>query len=327
MNQAGDAFRPTRWLANPHVQSFIASARLRRALIDANALQAAARRWLLDCGDGVRLLALHSVPEAPAPARPVAVLLHGWEGSADSAYVLSAAAALYRHGVEVVRLNLRDHGDTYDLNEELFHSCRIDEVVGAVAAIAAACPGRPLYLAGWSLGGNFAVRVLQRAPDAGFEPAHTFAVSPPVDPANSYLAMRNGLFIYQRYFLYKWKRSLKRKQAAFPHRYDFSPVMHMRDLREITAVLIAEFTGFATVDDYFAGYALDRDMLEGAPGPLTVLTARDDPVIPVADFAPYRDNARFRLEIHARGGHCGFMPRLGAHSWVDARLCSLATAG
>ena len=33
---------------------------------------------------------------------------------------------------DVARLNLRDHGDSHHLNDEIFHSCRIAEVVGAV---------------------------------------------------------------------------------------------------------------------------------------------------------------------------------------------------
>ena len=63
------------------------------------------------------------------------VLLHGWEGSADSLYVLSLAQLLFEQRFEVVRLNLRDHGDTHHLNRELFHSCRLPEVVGAVRAL------------------------------------------------------------------------------------------------------------------------------------------------------------------------------------------------
>ena len=61
------------------------------------------------------------------PAQRLAVLLHGWEGSAASLYILSLAQRLFDHGYEVLRLNLRDHGDTYHLNRELFHSCRLPE--------------------------------------------------------------------------------------------------------------------------------------------------------------------------------------------------------
>ena len=97
-----------------------------------------------------------------ANGRPV-VLLHGWEGSAESLYVLSLAQQLYRRGFEVVRLNLRDHGETHHLNRELFHSCRLPEVVGAVRSAAAALPRPALQLVGFSLGGNFMLRVAAQA--------------------------------------------------------------------------------------------------------------------------------------------------------------------
>lgn len=316
-------FAPARWLANPHLQSLMASTRLRRVLVDARALQQASSPRILDCGDGARLLALHAPQPGATGDTPVVVLIHGWEGSADSTYMVAAASALYRGGAEVVRLNLRDHGGTHHLNEDLFHSCRLDEAVGAVAAVARAAGDRPLYLAGWSLGGNFAVRIAHRAPDAGFELQHVLAVSPVVEPANSYRAMREGTFFYRRYFLHKWRRSLMRKQAAFPHLYEFAEVLRMTDLYEMTAHLVDRFGGFPTVDDYFRGYALDRDMLEGASQPLTVIAAADDPVIPASDFAPYRSGGRFRLEVHRLGGHCGFMPAFGPHSWIDRRLCAL----
>lgn len=318
-------FAPPRWLTNPHLQSLLATTRVRRALVDDRALRAASMPVLLDCGAGVRLLALHA-PQPHARARtPVAVLVHGWEGSAESTYLVAAAAALHRCGVEVVRLNLRDHGDTHHLNEDLFHSCLLDEAVGAVAAVAERVRGRPLYLVGWSLGGNFAVRIAHRAPAAGVRLEHTVAVSPVVDPANSYNAMRDGPFFYRRYFVQKWRRSLRRKQQAFPDRYDFSEVLRMDDIHAMTEHLLGRYGTFASVDDYFRGYALDRTMLEGAATPLTVITAADDPVIPGDDFAPFRSGGNFTLRLLPNGGHCGFMERISAHSWVDERLCHMIT--
>lgn len=320
-------FRPSPWVASPHVQSLLASTRVRRAMVNSKSMLAAAIPEILDCGEGVRLLAQRSRPVTAAVGAPIVVMIHGWEGSSESSYLLAAASRLFNVGVEVVRLNLRDHGGTHHLNEDLFHSCRLDEAVGAVAAVAREVRGRPLFLVGWSLGGNFVVRIAHRALDEGIDLAHSVAISPVVDPAHSYDAMQDGLFVYRRYFIRKWKRALARKQAAFPERYDFSQVMRMNDLRAMTAHLVAQFGEFPDVDAYFAGYALNRDMLEGATQPLTVITAADDPVIPGADFAPFRSGGRFHLEVHANGGHCGFMPGFGAHSWIDERLAAIVKAG
>src|SRR3546814_3815147 len=92
--------------------------------------------------------------------RGLALLLHGWEGSTESSYMRMTAVQLLRRGFEVFRLNFRDHGDTHHLNEALFHSNRIDEVVHAACDIArrflpAEGPPRSMVAAGHSLGGNF----------------------------------------------------------------------------------------------------------------------------------------------------------------------------
>ena len=133
----------------------------------ATALLRASREMVLDCGDGVRLQAFHAA--AAGGEGRVAVLLHGWEGSADSTYVLALAQQLYDRGFDVVRLNLRDHGATHHLNRELFHSCRLPEVVGAIRRIQLMFPGKPLHLAGFSLGGNFMLRAAAQAEQAGLE--------------------------------------------------------------------------------------------------------------------------------------------------------------
>ena len=123
-------FHPPRLLRNPHVQSVLSSLAVRRPLVltRARSALASSRSLILECGDGVRLQGFYSACGETATASgnsALAVLIHGWEGSANSLYVLSAAAYLHARGVEVFRLNLRDHGDTHHLNEDIFHSCRI----------------------------------------------------------------------------------------------------------------------------------------------------------------------------------------------------------
>src|SRR5262249_3966752 len=134
MMQAAD-FRPPRALRNAHVQSVLASSFLRRWLRRGPraSLERTAAEHILDCGHGVRLQGFHSPQNLAARARALVVLLHGWEGSSQSTYMGHTAARLLGAGCDVFRLNFRDHGATHHLNRELFHSCRIDEVVGAVA--------------------------------------------------------------------------------------------------------------------------------------------------------------------------------------------------
>src|SRR5579863_1192655 len=214
-------FRPPAWLRNRHLQSMLASTSARRGPIVRRAapLVAAQREMLLECGDGVRLQCFRSSPRR-GHGMPV-VLLHGWEGSAESLYVLSLGQQLFEQGFDVLRLNLRDHGATHHLNRELFHSCLLPEVVGAMRALQATL-GRPLRLVGFSLGGNFMLRVGAEADAAGLDLARIIAVSPVLDPSDTLRALESGFVGYPLYFVRKWWRSLLKKEAAWPAHYDFA---------------------------------------------------------------------------------------------------------
>ena len=327
VRSADDDFRPSRWLRNRHLQSMLASTHWRRGrlLRGCAPLAAAARELLLDCGEGVRLQCFISSP-AHGSGRPV-VLLHGWEGSADSLYVLSLAQLLFERRFEVVRLNLRDHGDTHHLNRELFHSCRLAEVTGAVHALQQQWPGRPLHLIGFSLGGNFLLRVAAQAREAGLDLARVIAVSPVLEPAETLMALQRGLPGYQRYFVNKWLRSLRRKQAAWPDSYDFRELTRMRDLRLMTAELVRCHTDFATLEDYLNGYAITGARLARLEVPASILTSLDDPIIPATALARLARPAGLSLTVSRYGGHCGFFEHLRGLTWLEQRILALLGAG
>jgi predicted alpha/beta-fold hydrolase len=318
MMQAKD-FRPSRGLRNPHVQSVLASSFVRRLLLrrQRKALQQASAEHLLDCGHGVRLQGFHSRQTALVKPRALVVLLHGWEGSAQSTYILHTASRLLGDGYDVFRLNFRDHGDTHHLNRELFHSCRIDEVVGAVAEVARRFGERPLLIGGFSLGGNFALRVALRAPAAGIPLAWVFAVCPAISPQATLGAIERSPWFYEHYFLRKWRGSLKRKQALFPHAEWFTRQEMNGNLRELTRDLVRRHTDFGTLENYLDGYSIAGDTLAALAVPATILTAADDPVIPVADFRALKLAPATELTIAEHGGHCGFIGDWRLRSWAE----------
>jgi uncharacterized protein len=321
-----DDFRPARWLRNHHLQSMLASTGWRRGrlLRQSAALLAAAREVLLDCGAGVRLQCFISTP-ARVTSLPV-VLLHGWEGSATSLYVLSLARQLFERGFEVVRLNLRDHGDTHHLNRELFHSCRLAEVVGAVGALQRLCGGRALQLIGFSLGGNFMLRVAAQAPAAGLDLARVVAVSPVLEPVDTLAALQGGMPGYEAYFVRKWLRSLRRKQACWPDTYDFGELARLRDLKLMTAELVRSHSEFPTLEDYLHGYAITGERLAKLEVPSSILMAFDDPIIPAGGLARLARPEALSLTVTRYGGHCGFFEQLQGPTWLERRIFRLLGA-
>jgi predicted alpha/beta-fold hydrolase len=316
---AVDVFDPPRWLRNPHVQSVLASSSIRRVLFRQRraALEAASTEHVLDCGHGVRLQGFHSAQSTLALPRALVVLLHGWEGSAQSSYILHTGARLLAEGCDVFRLNFRDHGETHHLNNELFHSCRIDEVVGAVKQISLKFAQRPLAIGGFSLGGNFALRVALRAPAAQIPLAWAFGVCPVISPRAGLASIEAAPWFYERYFMHKWRSSLKRKQALFPQRELFSKVELQGNMRDLTRRMVQRHTDFGTLENYLDGYSIAGDALAALGVPATILTAADDPVIPVADFRALTLAPQTELRIVAHGGHCGFIRDGSLRSWAE----------
>jgi predicted alpha/beta-fold hydrolase len=314
---AADVFDPPIGLRHRHVQSVLAGWPWRRRSLARHAagLLAASRDEIVDCGSGVRLLGHYSA--RAGQAKGLAVLMHGWEGSAQASYVLSVGGLLYDAGFSVFRLNFRDHGETFALNRELFHSCRIDEVVGALGSITARYPAERTFVVGHSLGGNFALRAAARAPGAGIALKKVVAVCPVLRPSSTMRALEDGLFIYREYFLRRWRRSLLAKAACFPELYDFGDLRRFRTLTATTEFFATRYASFPDLDTYLNGYALTGNVLAGLTVPSKLIAAADDPVIPAADLADLATPPALSIEVLPRGGHCAFLEDYRLRSWVD----------
>lgn len=318
-------YKPPRYLRNPHLQSALSSLPMRRK----NGLRALARagavssEHIVDAGDGIRLLGWHSTVPGRAP-RGLVLLLHGWEGSSESGYMRHTAARLLADGFDVFRLNFRDHGETHHLNEGLFHSCRLQEVVQAARWVSDRFPSPAFLAAGYSLGGNFALRLALAAPAAGIPLVHAAAVCPAVDPSAVMRTLETGPAFYNWYFMRKWRGSLRKKRALFPQHHDFDDGVLAKDMRGLTHWLVQRHTDMADVEDYFNGYAVAGGRLSELTVPVSVLAAADDPVIPVDTLHALQLPAHSTLEVADHGGHCGFIEgadlRGYAERWVSARL-------
>jgi predicted alpha/beta-fold hydrolase len=320
-------FAPGLLLRNPHVQSTLASRGLRSWLLRgfARRLGRESDAHVLDCGDGVRLQGFHTRTDA-APGLGLVVVLHGWEGSASSTYVVGLTRHLLASGFDVFRLNFRDHGETHHLNQGVFHSCRLDEVVGAVRAIAARFADGPMFLAGFSLGGNFAIRAAIAAGSGDPQIRRIVAICPVVDPAHCLEAIERAPAYYQRHFLKKWKGSLRRKHEAFPERYDPAHWTGMTNLREMTRYLVETYLPYPSMEAYLSGYSIAGPRMQGLTTPTTVVAAIDDPVIPVRDVLETARPPSLAVEVLPRGGHCGFVDRLSGATWIERRTVAALSA-
>jgi len=235
--------------------------------------------------------------------------------------MLELGANLVSRRCITVRINFRDHGGTQALNQGLFHSCRIDEIVSAVEVVRGMYPELPMYLAGFSLGGNFALRVAARGARVNLQ--RVLAVCPVLSPASTMEALENGFWAYRYYFLNRWRRSLAAKSAAFPEIYQFGDLRRLKTLTATTRFFVENYTSFRTLEDYLSGYSIVDGKLDDVRTDSVMVLTADDPVIPIADASRLGANPALHVQVLPYGGHCGLLRDYLLRSWLNESLDEL----
>ena len=315
-----ESFRPAPYLRNGHLQTILASSPFRAW--GKKPICEAAREMIVATSGGVRLLGFHS-PQKFKKSKGLVVLLHGWEGSVASTYILCTGNALYERGYDIFRLNFRDHGDSHHLNQGIFYAVLLEEVFEAVRQLCRNAEPKPAFLAGFSLGGNFALRIARKmlqTPIANL--CHVAAISPVLDPAKSTSKVDQYPLI-RIYFLKKWIQSLRKKQKLFPAIYDFTDVLSLKTIQAVTERLLQKYSDFNSAFEYFNEYSLLKDAIKKLPVSTTIISAADDPIIPVEDFYQLELNHRTNLVIQAFGGHNGFIDGFFLRSWYEQKLADI----
>jgi predicted alpha/beta-fold hydrolase len=271
-----------------------------------------ARKEILTTPEGVRLQC-HISKVNEGKRRGAAILLPGWESSARTTYVVCLGRKLFREGFDVYRLNFRDHGGTHHLNEGMFHGALLQEVADAVSMIGTRAEGKPVFLIGFSMGGNFALRLA--CLDLPFLNS-IYAVSPVLKPLASTRKM-DGNPIAREYFRGKWLRSLKRKEDLFPHRYQLEEVYREQDILKMTEMILNKYTDFPSVEAYFEQYTLTPERLAKVRIPARVIVSEDDPVLADAPYTDYLLLEKVWFSVQKFGGHIGFIRPTLRESWAD----------
>jgi hypothetical protein len=318
-------FSPPRLLANRHVQTAFAGLPV-LAKPPADAVRE--HVWLpLPDGDALHAVALWHRSDA----RRTAVLVHGLGGSTESAYLRRATRALFDAGHHVVGLDLRGAGMGAPRATRLYHAGIEPDVRAALEHIGRDPRVRDLWLIGFSLGGQVSLlsaSVWGDAPPPGLR--GVIAVCPPLDLA---AASRRIEAPRARPYLRYVMRSLVGGAVALKQRRPEALAASERELRGLRTIraydelVIAPMHGFSSADAYYAacssGPRLGDVRIEAH-----VIAAEDDPMVPADTLKPWLDRASGSVNAiwSARGGHLGFVSRLGEgvwKTWANERIARL----
>jgi predicted alpha/beta-fold hydrolase len=285
-------------------------------------------------GDETRLFEVEQGSQVLARCRwqpnrteaPTIVIWHGMEGSTASAYMLTTADKAFRRGFNVVRVNIRNCGDTEHLSPQLYHAGLTDDLRAVIDELLERDELKRMVIVGFSLGGNLALKLAgeyEISPPA--ELRGVCAISPSVDlRASTNLISQRRNWVYHQSFLLRLKKRITRKAELFPALYDASNLRSIRSIEDFDNRYVARAFGFADAGDYYAK-ASSLPYISRIRMPTLIIHAQDDPFIP---FAPLRDlsvsqNANVLLLAPARGGHVAFINANGSDEdrfWAENRL-------
>lgn len=307
-------FRPLPWLRNAHAQTVAA-----HLLFRARPL-AATRLHPVILPDGDQAMLHENCPPGWPVGGPVALLLHGVCGDAGSSYVARLAAKLVRRGVRTFRMDQRGAGAALGLARRIYHAGGAADLLVALQVVAHLCPGAPITLVGYSLGGNIALKLAgefaNQLPD---ELRQVIAVCPPIDLTAAAAAVdKPANRIYDQFF----QKDL-RQLVAHLRRADPAAVPPFRTLWEFNERYLSRVWGFGSAARYYAECSAAR-FLPAIRLPTLILTAADDPLIPVRMFEETSFSPSTRLIITDHGGHLGFLARSTPpdpdRHWMDWRI-------
>lgn len=295
-------FAAPRWLRNRHLQTIYPSLPFPRGpKVDL-------RRQMLDLPDGdVTVVDWLAGSEHPEADRPLLVVLHGLESSAESNYarnLLQAAAAL---GWRAAVLHFRDCGDYRNRLPRRYHAGETADLRYFLRRLQADGQTAPILAAGFSLGGNVLLKYLGE--DAAETPLHAaVAVCVPLDLQACADALTQGFSkVYQKHLLKRMKKAVVTKFDPHTAAFDWNRAMRADSFAEFDDAVTAPLHGFTGKDEYYGKCSSVR-FLDSIHRPTLILNSVDDPFMS-PEMLPNEERLApaVTLELSQQGGHVGYV--------------------
>lgn len=238
----------------------------------------------------------------------VAILLHGLEGHGQRPYMTGAAKQLNENGYDACAVNFRGcSGETNRLFRS-YHSGATEDLAAVVNHILTNKSHSLVYLKGFSLGGNLALKYLGegRILPSGLKAAVAVSV-----PCDLYSSLTQLLTIKNRAYSNRFKKHLKDKLwpklAKFPHLISAHEIKQIKTLQDFDDIYTSKAHGFKDAIDYYEKSSC-RQFLPNIKIPSLIINALDDTFLGQACY-PYQEaekNPCLYLETPRHGGHVGF---------------------
>jgi hypothetical protein len=245
---------------------------------------------------------------APKESAKLIILLHGLEGNAQRPYMLGAAKLFNQNGFDVLSVNHRSCSGQPNRLYRSYHSGAVEDLDAVITHVLENKNYSDIYLKGFSLGGNLALKYLGTKASVPKEIKGAVAVSVPCFLYGSMLEIyKTKNFLYANKFKTSLKEKLRQKQKQFPEKLKELDLKNIKTLKDFDDVYTSQAHGYKNALDYYEK-ASSLQELPNIKLPTLILNAKNDSFLSAECF-PIIDcqkNKALYLEIPNFGGHVGF---------------------
>ena len=295
-------FKPFFGLSSKHLQIIVAA-------FLPKGQAPASQQLLIDIGNGDKLSCEVSTPRNWKDDNKTIVMIHGLGGSHTSGYMVRMARKLYKKGNKVVRVNLRGCGSGKGLSKLPYCAGNSDDILKVLQAIKKETPHSPIFVIGFSLGANTALKLAgELGPDAEGLVKTFIAICPPFDLEHTV-------------------RLIEKKEHHYYHQYYLKSILEQsvpwttekfQSIYEFDDKITGPSWGFSGADDYYRKCS-SRDFLNRICVTSHILTAEDDPFVSLDDLKNIPISSQVHLWTTKHGSHMGFIGRT-KFLWLDHLL-------
>jgi predicted alpha/beta-fold hydrolase len=261
----------------------------------------------------------------------IAIISHGLEGSINSPYIIDTIKRCTDAGLIAVSWNMRGCGEKPNQNPYWYHSGDTRDLQSVVEWVTKVPSWQtlPLYMIGFSVGGNITLRFLADTNIVTSRIVAAVCVSVPVDLEGSAITLaapRNRR--YMKYLLAPLKERMRIKATQFPGLVDVSQIDTIKTFYDFDTRYTAPLHGFGSVEEYWSTQS-SLGMLPKITTRTLLVSARDDPFLSPSCFPTEaaEKNPNFFVEYPSYGGHVGFLSSpLSCRRWISKRALDFLTS-
>ncbi|ADV48530.1 alpha/beta hydrolase fold protein [Cellulophaga algicola DSM 14237] len=245
---------------------------------------------------------------ASQKSNKVMIILHGLEGSAQRPYIMGSAKVFNQNGYDACAINLRSCSGAPNLLFRSYHSGATEDLDAVIQHILTNKSYDEIYIKGFSLGGNLALKYLGEKREIPKAVKGAVAVSVPCD---LYSSLKQLLLPKNRLYAARFKKhlveKLRVKQELFPNEISDKDIASIKTLKDLDDIYTSRAHGFTDAIDYYTKSSC-LPFLPNIKIPTLIINSKNDSFLGPECY-PYteaEENKNLFLETPNFGGHVGF---------------------